>query len=63
MSVESDTESEVIVDPANTLISLQHKADIMLGMIESGQVEQPPIGLIRWAVRRLWFANLVSDGG
>lgn len=61
-SVELDTESEVIVDPAQTLNGLQRKADIMQDMIETGQVEQPPIGVMRWLVR-FWFSRLVSDEG
>lgn len=59
---ESDTESEVIVDPTATLNGLQHKADIMLEMINMGMVEQPPIGRTRWLVR-FWFSNQITDGG
>jgi hypothetical protein len=31
--------------------------------MEKNEVEQRPIPMMGWIVRRLWFAHLVKDGG
>lgn len=57
-----DKESDEIVDPLKTLGSLQIKADIMRGMIDTGLVEQPHVDSTRrWF--RFYISNVLSDGG
>ena len=62
VKITSDTESDEITNPSKTLNGLKEKADIMDGMMERNEVEQPFIGRIRWLVR-LYFRNVFSDGG
>lgn len=57
-----DKESEEIIDPVTTLVSLQIKADIMQKMIDSDQVIQPHIDSTRWKFR-FYISNLLYDGG